>query len=77
MAVQTKARSKSKCKHCPRKKVTRGCCWRCVRRAYRAIERGEKTDRELVNEGVLDPLDRPGPKPRGGVQINGRKVATK
>lgn len=48
-------------------KVVRGCHEKCAHATYRAIERGETTDDEAVQEGFWLPHAKRGPKPKNAV----------
>lgn len=56
-------------------KVVRGDHEKCAHACYRAIERGETTDEDLVSDGVWLAQAKRGPKPRNAVTIRLRKSA--
>ncbi len=59
MATKRKQRAR-KCLHCKNKAVSRGCCRTCLETARAVIRSGEKSDQELVNAGLLLPMERMG-----------------
>ncbi len=61
--VTRKAKKAATCLHDKKRHFSRGCCWGCWSYGQKLITSGERTDDDLVADGLYLPM-KPGGRPR-------------
>lgn len=68
-AAHKRAKNKKaveKCLTCSNKAQSRGLCWRCSAAANASINRGDVTEQELIDRGLMKPIKKLGRRPGSG-----------